>query len=192
MRSRATVLETAILGGLSMEPLHGYELRKLLSLQLGPFRAFSYGTLYPALKSLQERGLICATGTVEARTRGGRNRIVYEMTATGRAYLHDLLRSSGPSAWDDDTFDIRFALFGQTDADTRLRILEGRRARLEEKAEKARINAARADARVDEYSRELQRYGLEQVERELRWLDRLISTERGRVIDPNNPKKERG
>ena len=48
MRSRSTVLETAILGLLNESPLHGYELRKRLNLLLGSFRAFSYGTLYPA------------------------------------------------------------------------------------------------------------------------------------------------
>ena len=182
MRSRAGLLETAILGQLSNTPLHGYELRKLLALQLGPFRAFSYGTLYPALKSLQVRGLIAAVGgDTAALTRSGRSRIVYEMTNQGKEHLQALLSSSGPAAWEDDNFDIRFALFAQTDADTRLRILEGRRSRLTEKLEAVRTNAAHADAYLDEYSQELQRHGQEQVEREVRWLDRLITTEQDRA-----------
>ena len=35
----------------------------------------------------------------------------------------------GPTAWEDDNFDIRFAFFGRTDMEIRLRVLEGRRAR---------------------------------------------------------------
>lgn len=194
VRSRSDVLETAILGLLNESPLHGYELRKRLNLLLGSFRAFSYGSLYPALKSLVTRHLIAATepaeppsGTVKPGTikapplAGRRGRIVYELTAEGKDHLQDVLASSGPSAWEDDNFDVRFALFAQTDAETRLRILEGRRTRLTERLEAFRESAARTRTRLDEYTLELQRYGLEKVEREVRWLDGLITTERGRA-----------
>lgn len=202
MRSRSNVLETAILGLLSSAPLHGYELRKRLNLLLGSFRAFSYGTLYPALKSLVARGLIetvepdpealprataragatSAAGRPSSGTKpltGRRGRIVYRLTADGKEHLQTTLASSGPAAWEDESFDVRFALFAQTDAETRLRILEGRRTRLTERLEAVRESAARTRERLDEYTLELQRHGLEQVEREVRWLDGLIDNERG-------------
>ena len=50
------------------------------------------------------------------------------------------MADSGPSAWEDDDFDVRFAFFGRTDREIRLRILEGRRARLEERL--ARVQQA--------------------------------------------------
>jgi len=53
-----TVLELAILGLLLESPMHGYELRKRLTGLLGAFRAFSYGSLYPALRRMQADGLI--------------------------------------------------------------------------------------------------------------------------------------
>ncbi|MDR0481955.1 MAG: PadR family transcriptional regulator [Cellulomonadaceae bacterium] len=185
MKNRSAVLETAILGQLSSTPLHGYEIRKLLALQLGPFRAFSYGTLYPALRSLAERGLISSTaptkGPQAPLTRPGRNKIIYQLTEQGNELLHTVLSSAGPAAWEDDTFDVRFALFGQTDADTRLRILEGRRIRLTERLATLKESAARAREQLDEYSVELQRHGLDTVDREVRWLDGLITTERARA-----------
>jgi DNA-binding PadR family transcriptional regulator len=202
VRSRSTVLETAILGLLNESPLHGYELRKRLNLLLGSFRAFSYGTLYPALKSLVARGLIETAEPDAAATpsRGGarpvtgrppsgampplggrRGRIVYQLTAEGKEHLQTVLSSAGPAAWEDENFDVRFALFAQTDAETRLRILEGRRTRLTERLEAVRESAARTRERLDEYTLELQRHGLEQVEREVRWLDGLITTERDRA-----------
>ncbi len=58
MRGRSDVLEPAILGLLHEAPMHGYELRKRLNLVLGSFRALSYGSLYPCLKSLVARGWI--------------------------------------------------------------------------------------------------------------------------------------
>ena len=202
MRNRSVVLETAILGLLNSAPLHGYELRKRLNLLLGSFRAFSYGTLYPALKSLVARGLIETTereapapagrtsGARQAGAKpsgkapltGRRGKIVYRLTADGKEHLQTVLASSGPAAWEDENFDVRFAFFAQTDAETRIRILEGRRTRLTERLEAVRESAARTRERLDEYTLELQRHGLEQVEREVRWLDGLITTERDRAL----------
>lgn len=190
MRARSEVLETAILGILKDSPLHGYELRKRLNLVLGSFRALSYGSLYPCLKGLVARGLISTSDqpTVPPHALSGkRARIVYELTAEGKETLQSVLATSGPTAWEDESFDVRFAFFGQTDAETRLRILEGRRTRLAERLELVRESAARARERLDEYTLELQRHGLEQVEHEVRWLDALIDTERGRRPEPSTP-----
>jgi DNA-binding PadR family transcriptional regulator len=215
VRSRSDVLETAVLGLLNESPLHGYELRRRLNLVLGSFRAFSYGTLYPALKALVTRGLIVATevdppppsprrakpgipGKTTKPKPLGRRRVVYELTAEGKEHLHIVLATAGPAAWEDDNFDVRFALFGQTDAETRLRVLEGRRTRLTERLEAFRESASHPRSRLDEYALELQRFGLEKVEREVHWLDSLISTERGRAAAQSRPpqqeptKKERG
>ncbi|WP_426593841.1 helix-turn-helix transcriptional regulator [Cellulomonas sp. McL0617] len=181
MRGRSDVLEPAILGLLHEAPMHGYELRKRLNLVLGSFRALSYGSLYPCLKSLVDRGWIQGTESVVAphTVASKRARIVYQLTADGKEHLQEILASSGPATWEDENFDVRFAFFAQTDAETRLRILEGRRTRLTERLETVRVSFARTRERMDEYTLELQRHGLEQVEREVRWLDGLIDNERG-------------
>ena len=180
MRGRSDVLEPAILGLLHESPMHGYELRKRLNLVLGSFRALSYGSLYPCLKGLVERGWIVGVESTDtAHGVSKRARIVYQLTADGKEHLQQVLASSGPATWEDENFDVRFAFFGQTDAETRLRILEGRRTRLTERLETIRQSFARTRERMDEYTLELQRHGLEQVEREVRWLDGLIDNERG-------------
>jgi len=179
---RSGVLELAVLGLLHDSPMHGYELRKRLSSVLGAFHAFSYGSLYPCLKELLVRGLIAeedADPSPRARA-GRRSRIVYRLTAEGKDRLHELLGEAGPNSWDDDGFGVHFAFFGQTRADVRLRILEGRRSRLEERMDTVRAAFARTRERVDSYTLELQRHGLESVEREVRWLNELIASERER------------
>lgn len=177
---RTGVLELAVLGLLHETPMHGYELRKRLNSVLGAFRAFGYGSLYPCLKDLTVRGLIAEEALPEAAKplAGRRSKIVYRLTADGKEYLQGLLSQAGPSSWEDDGFGVRFAFFGQTRADIRLRILEGRRSRLEERVESFRAGLARTRERVDSYTLELQRHGLESVEREVRWLNELIATER--------------
>lgn len=164
--------------------MHGYELSKQLNMLLGTFRALSYGTLYPCLTKLYEEGLITKEGDRPDPDRPrparapGRSKIVYRLTAEGKERFQDLLINSGPAAWEDDEFGVHFAFFGQTRADIRLRILEGRRSRLEDRVEGLRAALARTRERVDSYTLELQRHGLEAVERDVRWLNELIAEER--------------
>jgi len=207
-RNRFAVLELAVLGLLHRTPMHGYELRKQLTNVLGLFRALSYGSLYPCLHELLAAGLIAEehdeAGTAEsprpsgparldgpARPRPGRRSLkVYRLTADGKERLQELLGEGGPAAWDDDGFGVHFAFFGQTRADVRLRILEGRRSRLEERMESIRAALTRTRERVDSYTLELHRHGLESVEREVRWLNELIASERQAGGQANTSDKE--
>jgi DNA-binding PadR family transcriptional regulator len=180
---RAELLEFAVLGLLHESPMHGYELRKRLNAALGVFRALSYGTLYPCLRSLLERGWIAeATGsdTTPGTSGSKRARIVYELTAEGKEHFQEVAKGAGPAAWEDDTFDVRFAFFARTEAEVRLRILEGRRSRLEERLANIRAASAKSRERLDAYTAELQRHGLDATEREVRWLTELITAERNR------------
>ena len=179
--------------------MHGYELRKQLTSVLGLFRALSYGSLYPCLHELLAAGLIAeehdeaepARTTAAGRPRPGRRALkVYRLTSEGKELLQDLLGEGGPAAWDDDGFGVHFAFFGQTRADVRLRILEGRRSRLEERTESIRAALTRTRERVDSYTLELHRYGLESVEREVRWLNELIASERQAGGPENTSDKE--
>ncbi|WP_131740791.1 PadR family transcriptional regulator [Actinomadura roseirufa] len=178
----AGVLELAVLGLLHESPMHGYELRKRLNTLLGMFRAFSYGSLYPCLKQLLTSGLIIEDRPEEPNTplalQSRRSKIVYKLTAEGKERLQQLLTEAGPASWEDEGFGVHFAFFSHTRADVRLRILEGRRSRLEERLEGVRAALARTRERVDSYTLELQNHGLESVEREVRWLNELIGRER--------------
>ena len=180
-RRGSGALELAVLGLLHESPMHGYELRKRLNSLLGSFRAFSYGSLYPCLKQLLGRGWISesdADGDAAPALAGRRARIVYQLTAEGKERFGEMLAEAGPAAWEDESFGVHFAFFARTDTNTRLRILEGRRSRLEERLDNVRVAAARTRERLDSYTLELQRHGLESVEREVRWLNELIATER--------------
>src|ERR1700752_3791027 len=77
------MLELAILGLLIESPMHGYELRKRLTGLLGAFRAFSYGSLYPALRRMQAEGLI-AENAAPAGTPVRRARRVSQLTDPAR------------------------------------------------------------------------------------------------------------
>jgi DNA-binding PadR family transcriptional regulator len=182
------MLELAVLGLLHESPMHGYELRKQLTTKLGAFRAaISYGSLYPTLRRLQTAGWItestpedppaATTGPASLLT-GRRGRVVYKITAEGKERFQELLGNAGPETYDDTGFGVHFAFFSRTDRATRLRILEGRRRRVEERREGLRDVLSRAAKQLDEYTLELQRHGLDACEREVRWLEELIAHER--------------
>ena len=124
------MLELAILGLLLESPMHGYELRKRLTGLLGAFRAFSYGSLYPALRRMQADGLI-AENAAPAGMPVRRARRVYELTDDGRKRFNELVADTGPHNYTDDGFGVHLAFFNRTPAAARMRILEGRRRQVE-------------------------------------------------------------
>jgi DNA-binding PadR family transcriptional regulator len=173
---RRDALDFAVLGALVEGPLHGYELRKHLTSVLGPFRALSFGSLYPCLRRLQAQGLI----TEERADALRRSRIVYSVTEAGGTAFAEWANRPGPDAWDDTTFETRFAFFSSTDTKARLRILEGRRTRLEDRLEATREAMKRRRNLTDTYVRRLQEHALDTLERELAWLTETITLEHSR------------
>jgi DNA-binding PadR family transcriptional regulator len=165
--------------------MHGYELRKRLTGLLGAFRACSYGSLYPTLRRLQRSGFIVEDTEVadDLRTSRGtswasRARRVYRLTADGKERFATLLADAGPQTWEDNGFGVHLAFFSRTPAEVRMRILEGRRRRVEERREGLRSALARTGDQIDRYTLELHRMGLETSEREVRWLNELIAHEK--------------
>lgn len=178
------MLELAVLGVLYDAPMHGYELRKRLTGRLGAFRACSFGSLYPTLRRLQCSGFIVEEDECGEDLRAGRGkawarraRRVYRLTADGRERFATLLADAGPQTWEDDGFGVHLAFFSRTPADVRMRILEGRRRRVEERREGLRAALARTGDQIDRYTLELHRMGLDTSEREVRWLNELIAHE---------------
>jgi DNA-binding PadR family transcriptional regulator len=191
------VLELAVLGVLYDDPMHGYELRKRLTDLLGAFRACSFGSLYPTLRRLQRCGFIVEDNErgEELPTRRGtawarRARRVYKLTADGKERFATLLADAGPQTWEDHGFGVHLAFFSRTPAEVRMRILEGRRRRVEERREGLRAALARAGDQIDRYTLELHRMGLDTSEREVRWLNELIAHEQANPA-PSHDDRER-
>ena len=108
--------------------------------------------LDPCLKGLVACGWIVEDRPV-VEPRGletnRRSKIVYKLTPAGEARFRSLLSDAGPSAWEDENFGVHFAFFGRTDAAIRLRILEGRRSRLEERLDLIREQVTKTRERIE-------------------------------------------
>ena len=189
---RREMLEFAVLGLLHESPLHGYELRRRLNTRLGAFRALSFGTLYPCLASLQGQDLVSVDHDAARASGTRRQRITYTITDAGREAFATIAERTDPSSWADDAFDVRLAFFTRTEREVRLRILEGRRARLAEQLSAMR-DGERLE-RLDPWTAALHSHGEDAIERAVSWLDDLIDAERrtpqvrpGSLSDPAHP-----
>jgi DNA-binding PadR family transcriptional regulator len=188
----ATSLELAVLGLLKEGPMHGYEIRKRLSVTLGPLYAVSYGSLYPCVKRLGKAGWVReGAGAEKPRRRRKaeeapskapgvtrRARKVYEITPDGERFFFDQLEQGAVYDTDGDKFQTRFAFFRYLPTDTRLRALEHRKAYLEEKLAEFTESLRMTKERMDAYSRSLVDHGVETTRQDIRWLEGLIDQER--------------
>src|SRR5262249_32839433 len=58
MAESKPLYELFVLGRLMSQPFHGYLLRQLLGVAIGPTRQISWGVLYPLIRRLEGGGLI--------------------------------------------------------------------------------------------------------------------------------------
>jgi DNA-binding PadR family transcriptional regulator len=168
------VLELAVLGLLKETPMSGYELKKQLTVKLGAFWRVSYGSLYPCLKRLAADGAL----DVEVAPFTSRKKHVYRLTERGNRLFHQLLESADMHDLEQDRFSLRLAFFRYLRPDIRLDQLERRRGYLQERLADLRTSLRATRERMDAYTIELMDHGLDEREREIAWLDRLIARER--------------
>ncbi len=82
------VPELLVLQQLARKEMYGYQLARLIRLLTGEAISLGENVLYPMLHSLEARGLLRA----RRRTVGGRTRVYYAITGSGRRRLRDLTR----------------------------------------------------------------------------------------------------
>lgn len=124
-QSSTTTLDFALLGLISQQPRSGYDLRKFFSST--PMKTFSDspGSIYPALRRLEIRGLV--RGQLEAG-KGRRERKLFRLTPEGRKQFRQW--QARPVVQDDvvhhlDDLMLRFAFMDETaGAEAALRFLK--------------------------------------------------------------------
>lgn len=194
------MLELAVLGLLKERSMHGYELRKQLGTMLGPFWQVSWGSLYPALRRLAKtgavekdeqpvpkrptkRGLTKSTKAKTSKTAtisGGRRKTVYRITASGEQMFTEMLEETA-AAVDAEHFTLKLAFFRYLPPETRLTLLERRRAYLQDKLAQFKSNMREYKERVDSYTLSLHNHGIAATQNDIDWIDELITNERNLV-----------
>ena len=196
------MLDMAILGLLEERDLHGYEIRRQLREHLGLLANVSFGSIYPALTRLEKSGAVVAiegggaahgsptdspappTGSLSGElavlrarrhspTRARRGKKVYRITDAGRQLFAELLAGGGTSD-DARSFGLRLAFARHLAPQSRLALLERRRAQLVQRLGEA--ETPRTD--LDVYARSVVQHTADGIARDISWLDALIASER--------------
>jgi DNA-binding PadR family transcriptional regulator len=190
------MLELAILGLLKQQPMHGYQLSRELGESLGGFWRVSYGSLYPTLRRLERDGLVAP---VAGGSTGGRRKTVFGITEQGEgAFLELLQETPADNSTEDNRFRVRLAFFRYLPPETRIRLLERRRAFLTGRLDTidGSLRASREGA--DDYTLAVMEHGRAATETDIAWLDDLIRNERdkadrrlGRDTEPEGARSRR-
>lgn len=167
-----TLLDLAILGFLKEEPRHGYELKRRLG-ELG-LRSVSFGSLYPALRRLDRNHLIESVD-------GPRRKKVYQITPEGEEKFKELIEERTTESEDDRSFNLRVAFFRYVNPETRLQLLERRKAILSDRADGDMLRLRRARERIDRYTLSLVEREAHQTAADIEWIDELIATEQATI-----------
>lgn len=83
-------VKTVILGILRRGPLHGYEIKRIIGLEMGDWTDIAFGSIYFALDSLAKEGFV--TGEAIETENRRPSRIVYTITDKGNGEYFRLLR----------------------------------------------------------------------------------------------------
>jgi DNA-binding PadR family transcriptional regulator len=168
-----------ILGFLTDRPMHGYELKAVLSPALAREKRVNDGVLYPLLRKLESEGLI--RGRREHGD-GGRDRVVYRATARGRREFAAWLGSDADEH-DEVAYDflvghpfltkcLFFGRLGEREVAAKLQgQLDQSRLKL---AEFKRIRRGMVERGVEPYRIEVLDLGIAQQQARVRWLHRML------------------
>ena len=91
--ARERKIDMVILGLLSHEDLTGYDIKKRIDGAISFFWKGSFGNIYPALKGMENQGLITKNDT----SVGGREKTTYHITESGSDALKDWLKEEQAS-----------------------------------------------------------------------------------------------
>jgi DNA-binding PadR family transcriptional regulator len=83
-------VKSMLLGFLMRSSMTGYELKKAFSISFSFFSGLSYGSIYPALKKMEQEGLITMQLQIQD---SAPNRKIYTITDAGRKAFIDSLRA---------------------------------------------------------------------------------------------------
>lgn len=185
---RTSSTQFVILGLLSLEPMSGYDIKKLVDSALAHFWSESYGRLYPTLKKLEEKGLVKSRVVKGIRKP---DRIVYQITAAGRKELKQWLQKPAALPWVRVEILLKLFFAHNVPLETIIELIKDQRKGLKGKL----AVFTGFDRMVDEsgYDPDLQRlyrltimHGRMVHEARIRWCDEAL-----RVLQPKKKEDEK-
>lgn len=171
-----------VLGLLQSGPRHGYDIHRIMMAHGSLYADFKKPTLYHLLARLAEQGAVKMHS--EAGARGPRGeRLVYGITAAGRALFGQLLRAMlGSYDTSQAGFQVAAGFLSWMPTAEAAALLEKRRTAIQERRAEAQAELDHLEAPVAEATEKARRvsralaadHSLCLMEAELAWIDRAL------------------
>jgi DNA-binding PadR family transcriptional regulator len=160
-------LKSVLLGFLADRDMSGYDLKAMMERSVGFFFGATYGSIYPALRELEQGGLVEKT-TIVQQERPNKN--LYRITPAGTDYLQAQMRT--PPAPDTFRSELLIRLFfGKHTQPAQLLEWVAQNRSLREEHLKT---LHETDARIPKhahFAKLCHRYGIRHYTSTLQWLD---------------------
>ncbi|MGO8879288.1 MAG: helix-turn-helix transcriptional regulator [Desulfomonilaceae bacterium] len=112
-------IQSVLLGFLVRKSMTGYDLKKAFSISFSFFSGLSYGTIYPALKKMEQQGLVSKRLEIQD---GIPNRKIYTITEAGRKSFLESLKSPFALEQPKSSFLMRLFFFAHLTPEERKEI----------------------------------------------------------------------
>lgn len=168
------MIEHVIVGMLLQGKMSGYDLKKVIEQSIGVFYKISYGSLYPALKRMTERGWIN-----EEETGNSKNKKLYSVQPEGIQSFHLWLKE--PLQANKREHLLKIFFYDHLDEPTRLQQLEAYQrgvqmqiAQMEHVQQIVSGELERIENKEDYYYRlSVMDYGIQFFKMENHWLEMI-------------------
>ncbi|MBE1553175.1 PadR family transcriptional regulator [Sporosarcina limicola] len=170
------MLEYILIGLLHEQPMSGYDLKKTIDYSIGFFYKASFGSLYPALKRLEEKEWVTAK-EVEGNSK---NKKIYTVNPVGKEAFLKWLAQPLQSSKNEHLLKIFFIDYldeeKRTDLLQQFHLqLKNERGKLKEVEQIVSEEVTALTNPEDFYYRiSVLRYGVRHLEMELDWLEEII------------------
>jgi len=141
-------VQSIILGFLMQKSMTGYDLKKSFSMSFSFFSGLSYGSIYPALKKMEELGQVSKKVEIQD---GSPNRKIYTITEKGRkAFLESLRRPLIPERH-KSSFLMKLFFFAHLAPEERKAIAAGHMNSVEQVRNQLELFRPEIEARADRF-----------------------------------------
>ena len=150
-------VQSVLLGFLMKESMTGYDLKKAFSISFSFFSGLSYGSIYPALKKMENQGLISKRLEIQD---GTPNRKIYTITEAGKGTFLDSLRSPFAFELPKSTFLMRLFFFAYLPPNERRALALKHLDSIEQIREQLESARAQVEAHADRFQYLCFQFGL--------------------------------
>ena len=164
-------VKTMLLGFLMSNSMTGYEIKKKFSLSFSFFSGLSFGSIYPALKKMEQEGLI--TLKVEIQD-GSPNRKVYTITDEGKKVFLENLRAPFALEPPKDAFLARLFFFGYLSPEERRASAKARLESIKEMQQNLSAVEPQIRGLADEYQYLCYNFGVRLFDDLLRNVEQVV------------------